>query len=439
MSLTGHLNDASSPVRHFFDDYFPNTAKCCSSKSGKPNVNARVNPQTSEDTVFGRDRWRPGDPIVLPLQADGYPWATVGTAIDYRLRYQCANVPIESTVAWKGAQKLLFSQTTPFDVVVLFKDLSNFIDTLIGDAHVPQQRLNIRKEQDLARSCYILALFEQCFRAPVDLHGPLMRNGPRTTLRDLLELCDISTVDDIVRVAHLFWQTQANFMTEPKVILNPTFSGSRALGGADADLIVGSQLIDIKSSIKNELSRAHLLQVLGYCLADWDDEYELTSAGIYFARQGVSIVWPLEALCSTASVEGWSLLQARKEFRKVVQPLKPPSDDDGIEVSLHLWAQDDTLPTSSETYYFEPELWKIATPLPFRPPISGQGKWHVSIAENTKTVPDKIASGSRSKPACGSSTVELDLAGETLIPKKGHLNSKYQDRLCGKCLRLTRT
>jgi hypothetical protein len=150
-----------------------------------------------------------------------------------------------------------------------------------------------------------------------------------------MDLCSPTVATDIVQLAELFRSTHDFLLAEKDFVLNPNFTGSVGLGGADADLIVGKSLIDIKSSKANELQRRHILQLLGYALADWNDEFELENLGFYFARQGVSILWPLEDMCATASLNSWNVSRARREFQKLVRPLEPKKGE-RFAISFHL-------------------------------------------------------------------------------------------------------
>ena len=66
MSLTSHLRDSSSPIRQFLTQRFPVT----------------------ESFSRGQNRkLRGAETIRLPSKPPSWIYATLGTAIDYRLRY----------------------------------------------------------------------------------------------------------------------------------------------------------------------------------------------------------------------------------------------------------------------------------------------------------------------------------------------------------------
>ena len=85
---------------------------------------------------------------------------------------------------------------------------------------------------------------------------------------------------------------------EEPILLNPTFGkASRMVGGADADIVAGGMLIDIKTTKKPKLDRRHFDQLAGYyALAaiggiDGMDKFgaggsPIDKLGIYFSRYG---------------------------------------------------------------------------------------------------------------------------------------------------------
>src|SRR5262245_40898081 len=86
MSLTGHLEDKNSPVGVFLRTRFPNTR----------TLAAQINAELRDAQVLRP----PGAP------AQDYPYARIGHAIDYRIRYAFALTPARETVSYAGAQSL---------------------------------------------------------------------------------------------------------------------------------------------------------------------------------------------------------------------------------------------------------------------------------------------------------------------------------------------
>ena len=78
--------------------------------------------------------------------------------------------------------------------------------------------------------------------------------------------------------------------------LNPNFTGSFAVGGADADLICGNTLIDIKTTWRGVQS-TDLYQIIGYALLDLYEEYEIDNVALLMTRQGTPLKWSLDTIC----------------------------------------------------------------------------------------------------------------------------------------------
>ncbi len=82
------------------------------------------------------------------------------------------------------------------------------------------------------------------------------------------------------------------FKTAGLCILNPTFNkGSQLVGGADVDLVIDDAIIDIKTTIKLELSRKYFNQLVGYYVLykiggihGMPQGHEIKRLGIYFSR-----------------------------------------------------------------------------------------------------------------------------------------------------------
>ncbi len=116
---------------------------------------------------------------------------------------------------------------------------------------------------------------------------PLMRAGRLDS--DVREAPD----DDVQDVVALLRDTPfEEFAAEQPLRLNPSFGRySELVGGADADLMVGHRLIELKVTIKDAVERPMVRQLIGYLLlaraARRDDGSfaEIQSIGIYFARQ----------------------------------------------------------------------------------------------------------------------------------------------------------
>src|SRR5581483_8004187 len=79
MSLTSHLNNRNSPVRQFIEQAFPNH---------------RSVQNACRQEIIRANTLRPSASI---------PYGTIGTALDYRIRYYFDVTPFQHLVAFWGA------------------------------------------------------------------------------------------------------------------------------------------------------------------------------------------------------------------------------------------------------------------------------------------------------------------------------------------------
>lgn len=304
MSLTSHLANRESVVRQFFFEQFPNTRSVT-------RECARI--------LAGASTIRPNTTV---------PYGTLGTAIDYRIRYYFSITPSKDLVAWHGAA-LVMDETLDGKVVIfepgyllptdLITSFFASLDEVLAQLRPAGQRLDSSQEEQLARYCIVLALFEQIFRSGIHPGSPLFTGRPTLDASELLAIAEPHWVDDICSLSWLFYERMSDLLTSPS-ILNPTFTGSRDVGGADADFILDGCLIDIKTTIKLQVTNLWLYQLLGYVLLDYSDRYQIDKVGIYFARQGVLLKWPLSDFLNRL-VGGLAppLEELRGRFRRMVE------------------------------------------------------------------------------------------------------------------------
>lgn len=292
MSLTSELRRSASPVRYFFEHAFP-----------------RV------DTFWSAWRERvQGLPTLRPSgNLSDYPWALVGGAIDYRLRAYWRSYKARDTVAAQGAMVALGQGFG--DAFDLWGDVATAWDRLMRTARPARRVLPPDDEARLARLCVVLAAYEQVWRSG-QVNEMLTRVG---TLDDLLARVPAAVVDDLGQLLAAFWRSGPGEAEKGGIVLNPTFSGSADVGGADGDIILDGVLWDYKTSVSPTKSTNDTwpYQLLGYGLLDYSDRYHLTGAGIYLVRQGAWISWTWGDL--VALLEGDTsvpLAEWRERFRE---------------------------------------------------------------------------------------------------------------------------
>ena len=315
MSLTSHLNDTQSPIYGFMRERFPDTRSFIRAANKQMKEATTIRPEGQVD------------------------WGTIGTAIDYRLRYYFDVTPKESLVAWHGAsivQQGIIYGTRDEDPELLneaFKDMETVksmileffadLEGTLSRLRPERRRLDVNDEELIGRYCVGLALFEQVYRrGHIPERSVLMFPDPVGTASELLTRIPQAWVDDLCALSWAFYDEQRELLSRPTV-LNPTFDGSRDVGGADADLIVDRCLLDIKTRVEPRLRGDDLYQLLGYILLDYSDRYGINEAGIYFSRQQKLVRWSLQDLIAALSDD--SDVPLLRELRGQFQSLLPDS------------------------------------------------------------------------------------------------------------------
>ena len=167
-----------------------------------------------------------------------------------------------------------------------------------------------------ARTACVLGLLDRATRAASTdepWYEPLLT---AKSLEEALASVPAEWAADVATVANLAMPQLAH-LTGP-VIPAPVFVGSGLVGGADADLIIGNTLVEIKAIKPRELKLRDLQQVVCYSLLDTDDHYQLDSIAILAARYGVLVPWQLEELINKAG--DISLKEARELMATSLRP-----------------------------------------------------------------------------------------------------------------------
>jgi hypothetical protein len=329
MSLTSHLRDPASPIGQFIKRRFAQTARL--TKAANMQLKAA-------------ETLRPA------LPGMSYPYAPIGTAIDYRIRYAFDVTPYQRLVAWQGAllltakpvesnKDIIVDEDELLDILTLtpiyfdimhgvaqgpypLKLVRNFFESLNFTLQTIQpvgRLLDAEAEHLLDRYCVVLSFFEQVFRSNAYMQGPLLLPTVKQSVEELLAIPQDSWLDDLSQMFNLFYARYYDLLSRP-YILNPTFAGSLDIGGADADLVVDRCLIDIKASVSPQIKAEYLYQLAGYLLLDYDDQFHMNAVAIYMARQGMLFTWSIaEFLYQLTGNDSADLGSLRREFRKLFQ------------------------------------------------------------------------------------------------------------------------
>jgi hypothetical protein len=247
--------------------------------------------------------------MTVPL-VPGADAAMVGTAFDYRLRFHFAPCRVKDFVAWQGAALLRgLEPSTEAPVARFFSNLHTVASKLSPAGRL----LEADEERLLSTYCVVLAQIESVYRTGGRWVPRLPASGTgkaRPDAEPLLQLAPEATVEDVVNLSRSVSDAMSPLI--PYVANgslpyhpNPVFAGSSAIGGADADFIIATTIFELKTTKTLDVAavRNALLQLLGYSLLDYDDEYGIRRVGVYFARHGWVKAWPLwELVFSPADV-----------------------------------------------------------------------------------------------------------------------------------------
>ncbi|MBZ4402418.1 hypothetical protein [Myxococcus sp. AS-1-15] len=224
-------------------------------------------------------------PLLVPSETKNA--ALIGTAFDYLLRFELERrISFSATRPWvaeEGLQRLRSLKKPPVGP-----------ETIRTAEHIVKRATAAHAEflSTGEPSKDLLVVLIQL--AEVDL---LIRSRKPTRSRYF----GYASPDDVRELSRLFAVLPREIVTaHSRCLLNPTFgTASTAIGGADADLILDDTLIEIKTASSPTITQAYLAQLSGYyILAQLNEplptEFSINHFGIYFARHGRLVRFPVE-------------------------------------------------------------------------------------------------------------------------------------------------
>lgn len=278
MSLTRELDRAGSPVREFFDQRLPTTR----------DVRRRFVQELADSVT------------VLP-DSGGAPaaWSVLGHAVSARLLWELE--PAGGAIGGESAMGL-----------IQWCGAVEAVEAFTAAAQAGPQGL---ASLESARVAFIAGLLERELRIVVrdddPWTGPIRRAW---TWQGVLDAVPEWCAADVAAVAVGCEDVLLELAASPAVIA-PRMGGAQLVGGADADLIVGSMLVDVKAKSRVELRIVDLRQLVGYALLDVEDRYRLDTVGILAARQGRLVRWPLDELLSEMAGEPVTAAEMRADLQ----------------------------------------------------------------------------------------------------------------------------
>lgn len=224
-----------------------------------------------------------------------YPdWPALGHAIDFRLRLtlgQSLGKSVAAGVEAIGAAWPLRGAPSPEARAALYACGIELIAQVDNNLAAPG---NVSSDY-LARLCFVAAFYEDVFRTGEVRRSSMLASGTAaTTLAGMLAAVPGYVPEDIARQLELSVTAFAEFRALPRraITCGPEFAGSRDIGGADADFILGGLLLDCKATIMpRKLGAEEIAQLAGYLLLDYPNEHGIHAVGLYLSRQGAIISW----------------------------------------------------------------------------------------------------------------------------------------------------
>ena len=312
MALTHHLKDKQSPVRQFLEKSAPRLVL-----AGTPGFLGR---EVAEEFHFHH---LTGHGLAIPIPGGIEDKRThagpVGMAFDYRVRMMLGGSAVNGTTAQIGLQ--LFQKSTKG-----IRYGRRMAQVLADALELAAQRAEGGTEEDRDRLAVVLAWCESFYRGGVHMVirgslGKQLRNAdsPVALLDsiDPLILLDLAALRRNSKSQIERWS--AAVKEGSRLELNPDFDGSGAVGGADADWLIGDTLIDCKSTeqLGNAWIRKTLFQLVGYTLLDFEDNLKIRQLGIWLPRRQAFQIWNLDEILGAPAER--ALPELRSSFEAMLR------------------------------------------------------------------------------------------------------------------------
>lgn len=256
-------------------------------------------------------------PVPLQVESRTGNFARAGTAFDYLLRFELQRrEPHARTWPWVAevALDLLkrsgliflsgFETTSPSEEII--RRASEVVENAKAavSAYVARKRVSFQDKENVAFHALRLAGLDPYRRAR--RLDPQFDEVNPNDVRDLIDMLAIVPFSSLV--------------DQRVLLLNPVFGeSSRLVGGADADLIAGTTLIDVKTRRRAVWTSQDFRQLLGYVILARNERRARRAApllnriAMYFSRHGHLWTYDAASLVRTKAfreVERWFLMRA---------------------------------------------------------------------------------------------------------------------------------
>ena len=237
---------------------------------------------------------------------ESFNYSQIGTAFDYAFRFELLRkYPHATEERWIAEQGGSLIITNPFPYVKKWErpaiNTIEFAKSARKEYYSNPNNENLGK---LVEMCFRLCHLDMVYRESKLPSGPV----PRDDLMPAPEKQDVDDVISMLSKSKEFLDSK-RFSQSSIIALNPTFRHySELVGGADADIITSSSLIDLKTSSHPSIDNYELAQIVGYyMLLRMNNENPLQvsrdkisefpavhEVGMFFPRFGVEYVIPAD-------------------------------------------------------------------------------------------------------------------------------------------------
>ena len=220
-------------------------------------------------------------------------YSMIGTAFDYLLRFYLKyHNPEAKDTTWVAEISCELTEMNPSLHNIHKKAMENL--DFAKDTYSKFLKNGVLNE-DILKSAILLAQLDPIYRAGyVDENMGIVH---QEDIQDLMNLISLVNIED--------------FQAKSYCLLNPTFNeGSKLVGGADVDIVIDNQIIDIKTSKKLEVNRYMFNQIIGYYILgeiggigeERIDASNINKIGFYFSRYGIKYMYNVKEIIDLDSL-----------------------------------------------------------------------------------------------------------------------------------------
>lgn len=246
-------------------------------------------------------RWFTADgawkqPLAAPpsetTRAGGDP-GLVGTATDYRVRWLWPHGPADDLVGVGLGAYTAFTRERADEFA---SEVDTVATPLAGSTSWDEDAADER----LTRLALVVGRLEAAWRSKYPIDPDKTGIRPDMSLEEMMAAQRADLVDDIRRIITAGRTNLHPLLVSVPIILNPVFSQSLLVGGADADFVAGGCLVELKTTARPSMAANELRQLVTYALLDDIDAHKIRDVALFFIRRPQYLKWNLDTLLANA-------------------------------------------------------------------------------------------------------------------------------------------